>query len=93
MKYKPLLNNLLVKLLPKKETGIVYDPENEPVRAEIFAIGDGEWNGVDQGVPLQVRLDNIVLFFPRDAKKLDLDGEEYYLLNQNDILLVENRHV
>ncbi len=102
MKYQPLFNNVLVKPLKKEEGTIITEPDpTEPVEAEVVAAGLGQVDSVEMcnlatnpcpnphvnRVPMEVAIEDKILFFPRDAKKLKLDGEDYYLLNQEDILL------
>lgn len=101
MKYQPLLNNLLVKPLPKDEGKIIYDPANEPLRAKIIKMGRGNHYNYETlsplnssfdtqvPVPAEIEENDTILFFPQDARRLSLDGKEFYLLDQNDVLLVE----
>ena len=78
MKYVPLYDNLLLKIVePKKEDTIISVTDTDIKTAIVVSHG---WDsGMDDG--------DTVLFFLRDARKLMLEEGTYYLIPSKDILL------
>ncbi len=93
MQYRPLFNNILVKPLKEKLTGIVVEDENY-TRGEIVAVGLGEEDKCPHGniaTYPNVLVGEIVHFITRTAKPITLDNQDYFVLDQHDILVVEGK--
>lgn len=94
-KIKPLHNKVLIKEDTSTETttagGIIIpmtvDEEKGGKRGIVVAVGSG---GYDDGilVPMTVEVGNKVLFSWGD--KIKVDGEEYYLVKETEILAIIN---
>ena len=95
MRIKPLGDRLLIKKLEAEETtksGIVLPgtAKEKPQEAEIIAVGPG---GFVEGkeVKMEVKVGDKVLFSKYSGNEIKVNGEEYIILKQDDILaVVEN---
>lgn len=95
MRIKPLGDRVLIKKLEAEETtksGIVLPgtAKEKPQEAEIIAVGPG---GFVEGkeVKMEVKVGDKVLFSKYSGNEIKVNGEEYTILKQDDILaVVEN---
>ncbi|MDD3413217.1 MAG: co-chaperone GroES [Lachnospiraceae bacterium] len=92
MKLTPLGDRVVLKQLEAEETtasGIVLPGQNKekPQEAEIIAVGPG---GVIDGkeITMQVSVGQKVIYSKYAGTEVKLDGEEYIIVKQNDILAV-----
>lgn len=95
MRIRPLGDRVLIKKLEAEETtksGIVLPgtAKEKPQEAEIIAVGPGGF--VDgKEVKMEVKVGDKVLFSKYSGNEIKVDGEEYTILKQDDILaVVEN---
>ena len=99
MKLKPLNDNVVVKLRPRAEkSGGLFIPETAQERSligEVLAVGPGTWisGGSDDPVsdirmirPLDVKPGNVVLIGKHSGREVKIDGEEYWVMHEDDIL-------
>ena len=92
MKLVPLTDRVVLKQLEAEETtksGIVLpgQAQEKPQQAEVIAVGPG---GVVNGkeVKMEVEVGNTVIYSKYAGTEVKLDGEEYIIVRQNDILAV-----
>lgn len=92
MKLKPLLDRVVLKSTEAEETtksGIILtgSAKEKPVVSEVVAVGPG---GVVDGkeVTMYVEVGDKVVIFNYAGTEVKLDGEEYKIVRQNDILAV-----
>ena len=92
MKLKPLLDRLVLKSTEAEETtksGIILtgSAKEKPVVSEVVAVGPG---GVVDGkeVTMYVEVGDKVVISNYAGTEVKLDGEEYKIVRQNDILAV-----
>ncbi|MCL2487727.1 MAG: co-chaperone GroES [Oscillospiraceae bacterium] len=92
MKIKPLADRVVIRMTEAEETtksGIILAgaAKEKPVVAEIIAVGPG---GVVEGkeVTMYVSVGDKVLISKYSGTEVKLDGEEYTIVRQNDILAV-----
>lgn len=92
MKLTPLGDRVVLKQLEAEETtasGIVLPGQNKekPQQAEIIAVGPG---GIIDGkeITMQVSVGQKVIYSKYAGTEVKLDGEEYIIVKQNDILAV-----
>jgi chaperonin GroES len=90
---RPLGNRVVIKALPKEEvtkSGIVLPDtvKEKPQEGRIIAVGSG--TRLDNGdiAPLDVKVDDRVLFAKYAGTEFKLDGEELIILSEKDILAV-----
>ena len=92
MTIKPLADRVVIKMLEAEETtkgGIILAPsaKEKPSIAEVVAVGPG---GVVDGkeVTMYVEVGDKVVISNYAGTEVKLDGEEYKIVRQNDILAV-----
>jgi chaperonin GroES len=83
MKFKPLGERALVKVVEREETtasGIVLPDtaKEKPQTAEVVAVGETDDIKVSQG--------DIIVFAKYSGTEITLDGEDYMILDADDIL-------
>ena len=92
MKLVPLGDRVVLKQLVAEETtksGIVLPGQNKekPQQAEVIAVGPG---GVVDGkeIQMEVKVGDQVIFSKYAGTEVTLDGEDYIIVKQNDILAI-----
>jgi chaperonin GroES len=92
MKLKPLLDRVVLKSTEVEETtksGIILtgSAKEKPVVSEVVAVGPG---GIVDGkeVTMYVEVGDKVVISNYAGTEVKLDGEEYKIVRQNDILAV-----
>ena len=90
MKLAPLGDRVVLKQLEAEETtksGIVLpgNAQEKPQQAEIIAVGPG---GIVDGreVEMQVAVGDKVIYSKYAGTEVKLDGEEFIVVRQNDIV-------
>ena len=88
----PLGDRVVLKQVEAEETtksGIVLpgQAQEKPQQAEVIAVGPG---GVVEGkeVKMEVAVGNKVIYSKYAGTEVKLDGEEYIIVKQNDILAI-----
>lgn len=92
MNIKPLFDRVVIKMVEAEETtksGIILagNAKEKPQVAEIVAVGPG---GVVDGkeITMQVKTGDRVLISKYAGTEVKLDGQEYTILRQSDILAI-----
>ena len=92
MKLKPLADRVIIKNVENEKVtkgGIVLpdSAKEKPVMAEVLAVGPG---GTVDGktVEMYVHAGDKVIYSKYAGTEVKLDGEEYIVVRQNDILAV-----
>ena len=92
MKIKPLADRVVIKLAEEEETskgGLILtgSAKEKPQVAEVVAVGPG---GLVDGkeVEMIVKVGDKVLTSKYSGTEVKVDGEEYTIVRQNDILVV-----
>ena len=92
MKLVPLGDKIVLKQLEAAETtksGIVLtgQAKEKPQEAEVIAVGPG--GNIDgKEVVMQVKAGDKVIYSKYAGTDVNLDGEEYIIVKQNDILAI-----
>lgn len=92
---QPLFDYVLVKPLEQEEvtpSGILL-PETakeKPQVGEIMAVGPGAVNDQGKTVPMIVKKGQKVLYKKWGGNEIKVDGEEWLLVEQKDIMAVVN---
>ena len=87
---KPLLDRVVLKMVESEETtksGILLaaNSKEKPQIATVVAVGPG--GNIDgKDVVMQVKVNDKVVFAKYAGTEIKLDGEEYTIDRQNDIL-------
>ena len=92
MKLYPLQDRVVVKLVEAEETtksGIILTgaAKEKPQVAEVVAVGPGIPEG-DNKVVMEVKVGDKVITSKYSGTTVKVDGEEYTIVRQNDILAV-----
>jgi len=92
MNIRPLGDRVVIKMLETEETtksGIVLpgSAKEKPQMAEVLAVGPG---GTVDGkeVKMEVKVGDKVIYSKYAGTEVKLDGKEYIIVRQNDILAV-----
>ena len=93
IKVRPLGEKVLVKRLESEEKtagGIVLPDAamEKPQRATVLAVGDGKLLDSGQRSPLAVKKNDRVLLSKWGGTEIMIDGDEYLILDESDILAV-----
>ncbi len=92
MNLKPLADRVVLKMTEAEETtksGIILtaSAKEKPQVAEVLAIGPGAMkDGVL--VPMTVKVGDKVIMSKYSGTELKLDGEEYIIVSEDDILAI-----
>ena len=94
VKVAPLADRVVVKALEETESmrGGLYIPDTakeKPQQGEIVAVGPGRF---DEGkrVPMELKVGDKVLYGKYSGTEVTLDGEQYLILRESDVLAVIN---
>ena len=92
-KVRPLHDRLLVKRIEEKETvkgGIIIpdSAKEKPQEGEVLAVGNGKILDNGQKVALDVKVGDKILFGKYSGTDIKLDGEEYLILREDEVLAV-----
>src|SRR6185312_15244493 len=93
MNIRPLHDRVVVKRLEEdteKTSGGLFIPESakeKPQRGEVFAVGKGK-REEGKVVPLDVQKGDQILFGKYSGSEVKLDGIEYLIMREDEILVV-----
>jgi chaperonin GroES len=92
MNIRPLYDRIVVKRIEEQETkvGGLYIPDSakeKPQEGEVVAVGKGKRNEKDGTVsPLDVKAGDRILFGKYSGSEIRLDGEEYLIMREDEVL-------
>ena len=92
MKIKPLSDRVVIKAIEaiqKTSSGIVIPDtaKEKPAQGEVMAIGPGKVkNG--KNIPMSVKIGDKVLYSKYSPQEVKVDGKEYLIISEEDILAV-----
>ena len=94
MAVRPLHDRVLVERVEEEEktAGGIIIPDSakeKPTKGKIVATGKGARNERGEIVPLDVKEGDTVLFAKWGGQEIKLDGKEYLILKESDIIAVE----
>ena len=92
---RPLHDRILVKRMSEEETtagGIIIpdSAKEKPQQGEIVATGKGRVSEDGKNFPLEVKAGDKILFSKYAGTELKLDGNEYLMMREEDVLGVFN---
>ena len=93
MGYKPLGDRLLVKPRESEEktkSGIVLpdSAKEKPQEGEVISIGTGVKDDKGNVTPTEVKVGDIVLYSKYSGTEVKIDGEEYLIIKESDVLAI-----
>ena len=95
MKVKPLNDRVLVKRMEEVQItkGGILIPDTakeKPIEGKVMAVGPGKMSDAGNRMPLQLKEDDKVLFGKYAGTEIKMEGEEYLMMREEDILAVIN---
>ena len=96
MKFRPLHDRILVKRLEKDEEvkGSIIIPDTakeKPQEGEVIAVGEGKKNDDGKRMPMDVKPKDRILFGKYSGSEIKMDGEEYLILREDEVLGIIER--
>ena len=93
MNIKPLADRVVVKLVEAEEktkTGIFLtaSAQEKPQVAEVVAVGPGTHTDDGKLIPMEVKVGDKVITSKYSGTEVKVDGVEYTIVKQSDILAV-----
>ncbi|MBI2487501.1 MAG: co-chaperone GroES [Deltaproteobacteria bacterium] len=93
MNVRPLHDKILVKRIdaPRMTKGGIVIPDTvkeKPQEGEVVAVGNGRILDGGKVVPLEVKKGDKILFSKYGGTEIKLDGEDYLILDENEVLAV-----
>ncbi|ADR37199.1 co-chaperone GroES [Oceanithermus profundus] len=90
---KPLADRVVVEPIEEEVTtkgGIVLPDtaKEKPQRGKVIAVGSGKLLDNGERVPLEVKEGDIVVFAKYGGTEIEIDGNEYIILSERDLLAV-----
>ena len=73
----------------EKTTGGIIIPDTakeKPQEGKVVAVGPGKWDENGKRIPLEVKKDDHVLFGKYAGNEIKIDGVEYLIMREEDIL-------
>ena len=91
MKIRPLYDRIVVKRIEEQETvrgGIIIpdSAKEKPQEGEVMAVGNGKRNEDGKLIPLDVKVGDRILFGKYSGSDIKLDGEEYMIMREDEVL-------
>ena len=93
MNVRPLHDRIIVQRLDEGEQkigGIIIpdSAKEKPMQGKVLAVGDGRMTDEGKRVPLDVKAGNIILFGKYSGQEIKLDGTEYLIVKEDEVLAV-----
>ncbi len=93
MNLRPLHDRVLIKRIEEAETvrgGIIIpdSAKEKPQEGKVIAVGSGKVMENGERVPPDVKAGDKILFGKYSGSEVKLDGEEYLILREDEILAV-----
>ena len=93
MDIRPLHDRIIVRRLEEGEQkigGIIIPDtaKEKPQQGKVIAAGNGKVKDDGKRVPLDVKADDLILFGKYTSQEVKLDGEEYLIMREDEVLAV-----
>jgi chaperonin GroES len=90
---QPLADRVVIKVLEDSEQkrGALYIPDTakeKPSQGEVVAVGPGRISDDGTRLDMDVKVGDRVLYGKYSGSDVTLDGEEYLILRESDVLAV-----
>jgi chaperonin GroES len=91
MKIRPLYDRIVIKRIEERETtrrGIIIpdSAQEKPQEGEVIAVGQGKRLDDGKLVALDLKVGDRVLFGKYSGNEIKLDGKEYLVMREDDVL-------
>jgi len=93
MTVRPLHDRILVLRIEEGEQvigGIIIPDtaKEKPQQGKVIAVGNGKVKDDGTRIPLDVKADDTILFGKYSGQEIKLDGEEYLIMREDEVLAV-----
>ena len=93
MKIRPLHDRILVERVEEQEVmkgGIIIPDtaKEKPQEAKVIAVGGGKVTDEGTKLPMDVKVGDRILFGKYSGNEVKIDGEDYLILREEDILAI-----
>ena len=93
MTVRPLHDRIIVQRIDEGEQNvggiIIPDSAKEkPQQGTVIAVGNGKANDNGKRIPLDVKAGDRILFGKYSGQEIKLDGQEYLIMKEDDVLAV-----
>ena len=91
MKLKPLQDRILVQRVEEeaKTKGGIIIPDTakeKPAEGQVIAVGNGKAGDDGKRIPLEIKAGDRVLFGKYSGTEVKIEGEEYLIMREDDVL-------
>jgi chaperonin GroES len=94
MSIRPLHDRIIVQRVEASaQSGLIIVPDSakgKPQQGKVIAAGNGRYNDEGARVPLDVKAGDLVLFGKFTGQEVRLDGEDYLVMREDDVLAVSD---
>jgi len=96
MKFRPLHDRVLIKVLDSEEktSGGIIIPDTakeKPQEGEVVAVGPGAKSEDGKIISMDVKVGDIVLFGKWSGTEIKIDGTEYSIMKESDVMGIAKR--
>ena len=96
MKFRPLHDRVLIQSLDSEEktSGGIIIPDTakeKPQEGKVIAVGPGAKSDDGKTTPMDVKVGDHVLFGKWPGTEVKIDGKEYSIMKESDIMGVINK--
>ena len=93
MNFRPLHDRIIVQRLDEGEQqigGIIIpdSAKEKPQQGKVIAVGAGRITDEGKRIPLDIEAGNVILFGKYSGQEIKLDGEEYLIVKEDEVLAV-----
>jgi chaperonin GroES len=93
MKFRPLHDRIIVQRLDEGEQqigGIIIpdSAKEKPQQGKVLAVGAGRITDEGKRIALDVEPGNLILFGKYSGQEIKLDGEEYLIVKEDEVLAI-----
>ena len=93
MNVRPLHDRIIVQRLDDGEQrigGIIIpdSAKEKPQQGKVIAAGNGKVKDDGKRIPLDVKAGDLILFGKYSGQEIKLDGEEYLIMREDEVLAV-----
>ena len=91
MKLRPLQDRILVQRVEEetKTKGGIIIPDTakeKPAEGKVVAVGNGKVGDDGNRVALEIKVDDRILFGKYSGTEVKIEGEEYLIMREDDVL-------
>jgi len=91
MKFRPLHDRVLIEVLDSEEktAGGIIIPDSakeKPQEGKVVAVGSGTRTEGGKVIPMDVKIGDLVLFGKWSGTDVKIDGKEYSIMKESDIM-------